>query len=138
MGRGRRCAQTLRSAAARGVLWHPAGVAFERVASVGDLPAAGGLAVRAGGIDVALFAADGGVYALEDRCPHADAPLSDGALHGCVVVCAAHGWDFDIRTGFKPDDPDGFPIPRFAVELRGGEVWVDVERIENRPPSRRR
>ena len=113
-------------------------MAFRRVAALADLPNASGLAVRIGDFEVALFAVEGHVYALEDRCPHADSPLSNGALSGCVIVCAAHGWDFDVRTGFKPDDPDGFPIPRFAAEVRDGEVWVDVERVENRPPRRRR
>jgi 3-phenylpropionate/trans-cinnamate dioxygenase ferredoxin subunit len=74
---------------------------------------------------------------MENRCAHSDSPLHDGELRGCVIVCPAHGWDFDVRTGFKPGDADGFPIPCFAVEVRGGEIWVDVEEIINRRRSRR-
>lgn len=84
------------------------------------------------GVDVALFRVDGRIHAMENACPHAGDPLSEGVLDGCVVVCRAHGWDFDVRTGFKPGDPDGFPIPCFAVRCDGDEVWVDVEEVVNR------
>ena len=78
--------------------------------------------------------------AMEDACPHAGVPLSDGTLEGGVITCRAHGWPFDVRTGFAPDDDDGFPIPCFAVEVRDGEVFVDLDDRVNRrrrsPPAR--
>ncbi|MCG8592167.1 MAG: Rieske 2Fe-2S domain-containing protein [Proteobacteria bacterium] len=106
-------------------------MAFLEVASLQDIPDGGGLAVRVGETPVGLFRVGDRVYAMEDRCPHRDFPLTNGTLRGCVVVCAAHGWDFDVRTGFKPGDPDGFPIPCFAVRLEGDAVWVDVETVTN-------
>ncbi len=75
---------------------------------------------------------------MEDACPHAGVPLSDGTLEGCVITCRAHGWPFDVRTGFDPDHADGFPIPCFAVELRGDEVLVDLAVRINDPRRSRR
>ena len=40
-------------------------------------------------------AADGGVFALKDICPHRGIPLSYGAFDGREVECCYHGWRFD-------------------------------------------
>lgn len=85
---------------------------------------------------VGLFRVDGRIHAMEDACPHAGDSLSGGLLEGCVVVCPAHGWDFDVRTGFRPGDADGFPVPCFAVRVDAEDVWVDLESVVNRPPRR--
>jgi nitrite reductase/ring-hydroxylating ferredoxin subunit len=39
------------------------------------------------------------VVAFEDRCPHRGTPLSRGTLAGTTLTCAAHTWEFDVRTG---------------------------------------
>ena len=106
-------------------------MAFERVARVEDIPAGGGLKITIGRIEVGLFAVGGQVHAMENRCPHADLPLSEGLLDGYLIECAGHAWTFDVRTGFRPDYEDGFPIPCFAVEVRGGDVYVDIENSIN-------
>lgn len=107
-------------------------MALRHVADIEDFPPGRGLHVEIDGIEIGLFRVGDAVYAMENRCPHRDARLSEGELRGCVVVCPAHGWDFDVRTGFKPSDPDGFPIPCFAVRIVGREVWVDLEHVINR------
>ena len=110
---------------------------FRRVARVEDVPEGRGLCVRIDGLEVGLFRAEGQIHAMENRCPHEGDPLSEGLLDGPVVTCPAHGWEFDVRTGFRPSDADGFPIPRFAVRLIAGEVEVDVDQVLNLPPRRR-
>ena len=114
------------------------GVSFTRVARLSEVPVDCGLGVRVGEVPVALFRAEGRIHAMEDRCAHADFPLSSGSVAGCVVTCAAHGWEFDVRTGFDPIHPDGFPVPCFAVREEGGEVYVDIEDVINDPRRRRR
>jgi nitrite reductase (NADH) small subunit len=113
-------------------------LAFVRVARLEQVPRSQGLCVQIGELAVGLFRVSDTIHAMENPCPHAGHPLSDGTLDGNVVVCPAHGWDFDVTTGFKPSDPDGFPIPCFSVRIEGEEIWVDIEDQINRPPSRRR
>ena len=110
---------------------------FRRVAKIGELPAGRGLCVTIDGVEVGLFRANGRVFAMENRCPHAGIPLSEGTLRGSVVTCRAHGWAFDLRTGHRPEDPDGFPIPCFAVKLEGEAILVDLDTSTNPPPRRR-
>lgn len=94
--------------------------------------------VELDGIELGLFRVAGRVFALENRCPHAGDPLSEGSLAGCIVTCAAHGWRFDLRTGFRPGYEDGFPIPCFPVRIEAGIVAVDIQNPLNlgRRPSR--
>jgi nitrite reductase/ring-hydroxylating ferredoxin subunit len=104
---------------------------FQRAARLDELPEGRGRCVRFGELEIALFRVGDAVYAMENRCPHANYPLSEGQLRGPIVICPAHGWDFDVRTGFSPGNDDGWPIPCFAVRIDGGEVWVDVSRPTN-------
>lgn len=90
------------------------------------------------GIQVGLFRVGDEIFAMENVCPHAGLPLSAGTLEGCIVTCNAHGWSFDVRTGFAPGDDDGFPIPCFAVRVENGDVEVDIEQSTNLGRTARR
>jgi nitrite reductase/ring-hydroxylating ferredoxin subunit len=112
-------------------------LAFQRATRAEELSARGVVCVRIEGIEVGLFQVGNEICAIENRCPHAGDPLSEGSLDGAIVTCRAHGWRFDVRTGFRPDDADGFPIPRFAARVVDGMVEVDLENPLNLPPRRR-
>ena len=100
-------------------------MSYRRVAKKDEVPDGRGLCVQIEGVDVGLFRVEGVIYAMENRCPHAEDPLSEGRLEGPIVTCRAHGWQFDVRTGFRPEDGDGFPIPRFPV--RTVDDWIEVD-----------
>jgi 3-phenylpropionate/trans-cinnamate dioxygenase ferredoxin subunit len=94
--------------------------------------------VQSAGIRVGIFVVSGEIYAMENRCPHANSALVGGELRDCVIFCPIHHWDFDVRTGLRPGYPEGNPIRCFAIEVREGEVWLDVEEVINRPMQRQR
>jgi nitrite reductase (NADH) small subunit/3-phenylpropionate/trans-cinnamate dioxygenase ferredoxin subunit len=50
----------------------------QRVARSEELPEGGSHVVQYQGKAVALFRSAGILYAIDDRCPHAGAPLSEG------------------------------------------------------------
>ena len=101
-------------------------MAFERVASLSQIPAGGGLCVRVQGREVGLFRVGDRVLAADNVCPHAGFPLHEGALEGSVVTCDGHGWDYDLETGLSPGATGGEPLERYPVRLEGDEIWVDV------------
>lgn len=111
-------------------------MSFRRVAHVCDVPERRGLCVQVDGIEVGLFRVGEAIHAMENRCPHAGHPLSEGELEGTVVVCGLHGWEFDVTTGFRPGNEDGFPNPCFAVRIEAGCVYVDISRSTNIPGRR--
>jgi nitrite reductase/ring-hydroxylating ferredoxin subunit len=100
-------------------------MAFERVASLRDLPSVGGLRVRVADREIGLYRVGERVYAMDDRCPHAGYPLSQGDLVGTVVVCPGHAWEFDLLTGLGPGEVAEPPLERFPVKVEGDDVLVD-------------
>ena len=52
-------------------------MAYQKVAQTSDLPLGRGLCVKVDGIDIGLFRVGDDIYAMENRCPHADDPLSE-------------------------------------------------------------
>ncbi len=102
-------------------------MAFERVARVCDIPEGRGLCVRLRDREVGLYRFDGRVYAMQDVCPHAGYPLSDGEMDGRIVICAGHGWSFDLVTGLAPGEIDEEPLERYPVRIEGDEVWLDPD-----------
>lgn len=97
-----------------------------RVAGLEDIPEGGGIAVDVGERRIALFRVAGEVFALDETCPHRGGPLHDGPVDRGVVFCPWHQWQFDLRTGCSPLNPLS-RVRVYPVELRGQEVWVEVD-----------
>jgi nitrite reductase (NADH) small subunit/3-phenylpropionate/trans-cinnamate dioxygenase ferredoxin subunit len=95
------------------------------VAKVGDVPADGGLVVAVGKRTIALFRTAGGIYAIDDMCPHMGASLASGCLEGNVVTCPWHAWRFRVTDGTWADNPR-VKIGSYPVTVEGDEVRVEV------------
>ena len=67
-----------------------------------------------------------GFRAIGDICPHAGGSLSQGALHGEMVVCPWHAWEFNCVTGENDFDPS-VRIPTYPVVVEDGFVSVDAD-----------
>ena len=67
--------------------------------------------------------ADHQVFALRDRCPHKDEPLSQGVVRGTRVVCPRHDWKVRRDTGFTVAPGDGCAA-RFPVRVKGRTVLL--------------
>ncbi len=87
------------------------------------------LGVTLGGTEVALYRLGGEVFASHGICTHALAFLRDGWLENGEIECPLHQGRFDIRTGRALCAPLSKDLDCYAVELRGGEVWVDPETV---------
>ena len=98
-----------------------------KVATVGECPVGLLKGVMADGQPVVLANVEGKICALEDRCSHEDLPLSDGELEGEDVICLYHGARFDACSGARKTLPAVRPVRSFPVEIRDGEIYVDVE-----------
>lgn len=90
------------------------------------MPPGTGITVSVAGTSVELFNVDGTVYALNDRCKHAGASLGSGELNGKVLRCHAHGWTYDVTTGFA-NGVDGFGVATHAVKVIDGNVLIAVD-----------
>ncbi|MEU5683442.1 bifunctional 3-phenylpropionate/cinnamic acid dioxygenase ferredoxin subunit [Streptomyces venezuelae] len=75
---------------------------------------------------VAVFNADGELYAIDDTCSHQDASLSEGWLEGCLIECPLHAASFDLRTGKPACLPARRPVRTHQVYVEDGVIHVLV------------
>lgn len=100
------------------------------VGKLADLPDGRGVRVEAAGHRVAVFRIGEMAYAIGDRCSHAEASLAEGELFDLDVECPRHGSEFNIATGEPDSLPATRPVPVYPVELLDGEVFLELEPIE--------
>lgn len=75
---------------------------------------------------IAIFrTSDDEVFAVHDKCPHKQGPLSQGIVHGKQVTCPLHSWKIELDTG-NAVAPDVGCAKAFSVKLDGGEVWLSL------------
>lgn len=103
-----------------------------RLATTSDVPEDGGIAVRYGAAQIALFrlASRGEWYATQNMCPHArEMVLARGLVgdQGGVpkVSCPLHKRSFDLRTGACLSG-DLLEISTFPVRIEGDGVFVEL------------
>jgi nitrite reductase/ring-hydroxylating ferredoxin subunit len=99
---------------------------FERVGNLAALPAGTMMEVVRGDMRVAICNVDGELHAIDGVCPHRQGPLGQGALHGTMVVCPYHAWEFDCVTGRNDYDPV-LVQRKYAVKTEDGEVLLDLD-----------
>jgi nitrite reductase/ring-hydroxylating ferredoxin subunit len=102
-----------------------------------EVRAAGRTSVRVAGHSLALFFHEGRVHAVDNRCPHMGFPLHRGTLRDGILTCHWHHARFDLESGGTFDQfADEARV--FPVQVRDGEVWVDLSPRGNRAAYLRR
>ena len=77
-----------------------------------------------GGEEIAIFhTANGEVYALVNKCPHKQGPLSQGIVHDTTVTCPLHNWRISLITGKALGDDEGC-VPVIPVKIDGGRILI--------------
>jgi chlorite dismutase len=98
------------------------------VAQEDELQPETALRVYYGTQQVALFRANGHIYALNNRCPHARGPLCEGTLHqnggGPAVRCPWHEADFSLETGQALSGPSPRDVETFRVKIEEGTIYI--------------
>ena len=96
------------------------------VCALEDLPVGEAARLVADGVAIAVFNAEGTLYAIDDTCTHQDASLADGWLEGCLVECPLHASCFDLRTGRPSGPPAKVPVRTHEVVVSDGHIYVKV------------
>ena len=99
-------------------------MAFEKVAKLSELPAGTIKEIQVAGQAVAVANVGGRFYAINNTCLHRGGPLGEGQLHGRIVTCPWHGWEYDVTTGKTVQDPT-VGVQCYSTDVRGEEIYVD-------------
>jgi nitrite reductase (NADH) small subunit len=96
-----------------------------RVAAVADVPVGEGREFTVGDRVLAVFNVEGQFHAIDGICPHAGGPLAEGGLHGCILTCPWHGWQFDVSTG-RHCLTERIQQTRFECRVEGDDLIVEL------------
>lgn len=100
-----------------------------RVAPVADLPDEAGVRLEVGEQRIALFRVGEQVYALGDRCSHAEASLAEGEVFDDEVECPRHGATFSLADGHPLTLPATTPVPVYEVDVEDGVVYLTIDEV---------
>ncbi len=89
-----------------------------KVADTKDLPPGKATAAEVDGNRIAVFNVGGTFYAVDDTCPHAGGPLSEGQ--------AWHEAAFDLKTGDVLSPPAFEGVKSYKVVVEGEDVKVEM------------
>lgn len=74
--------------------------------------------------EIAVFRPrSGGVFALQNQCPHRKGPLSEGVVGGGKVICPLHGQKFDLLTGQGGEKQEC--VKTFKIWEKDGEIMIE-------------
>lgn len=85
--------------------------------------------VMVDGVAVAVVRIENDVFAIADRCSHADVSLSDGMVWCDTkqIECIKHGSAFSLQTGVPDTLPATQPVKLFHAQIVNGDVVVSSE-----------
>jgi 3-phenylpropionate/trans-cinnamate dioxygenase ferredoxin subunit len=109
------------------------------VGSVEDFPAGTAKRVVVGDQVVAIVHTTEGLFAIEDRCSHADVALSEGEIDGCTIECWLHGSAFDLTSGEPLSLPAITPVRVYQLVVINADgayrVMIDPNPVAHSDPA---
>lgn len=106
---------------------HGTDLGWRLIGIIDDIPARGARCVRTGDKTIAVFrTADDRIFALEDKCPHKNGPLSQGIVHDDCVTCPLHNWVISLETGAAQGADEG-ATGRFPVRVEGRDIYLQLQ-----------
>ncbi len=111
-------------------------MALHRVARFADVPDNRGLEVRIGDTKIVLLRVGAQLRAYQGECPHAGAPLAEGALCHGRLICPWHKAAYRIEDGALCEPPSLDSLKRYPLEVRDDDVWVDENPLADAHPPR--
>lgn len=97
------------------------------------------------GKEVGVFRVGDEIFAWENHCPHEGGPVCQGKIFGKIdedltedktsrgliysgeknIVCPWHAFEFNVRTGQHPGDPN-VRLKKVPAEVKDGEIVLSL------------
>ena len=95
------------------------------ICSVEELRQRGRIVVTEGRVPIVVFCHEGGIHAVDNRCPHMGFPLHRGTIKDGILTCHWHHARFELKSGCTfdlfADDVNSYPL-----EVRDGRVYLQT------------
>ena len=102
---------------------------YTKVCKVSELKENQGKRFLINDVDIAVFKVNDEIFILSNTCPHQHTTIIyDGIIEEGCVVCPAHGWMFNLKTGKQPTGAKG--LNSYPVKIIDDEVFSLVKAKE--------
>jgi len=102
---------------------------YTKVCRVSELKENQGKRFLINDVDIAVFKVNQEIFILSNTCPHQHTTIIyDGIIEDGCIVCPAHGWMFNLKTGKQPTGARG--LDTFPVKIINDEVFAIVKAKE--------
>ena len=99
---------------------------WHRIGVVTDNPRRGARCLTTPLGRVAVFrTADDRIFAMEDRCPHKNGPLSQGIVHDRAVACPLHNAVISLESGVMKG-PDEGRVKTYAIRIDAQDQSIAI------------
>lgn len=79
--------------------------------------------------DLAVFKIGDDISVLSNICPHQKAAIIyDGIIEKGKIICPAHGWEFNIKTGCYDDGRHG--LDAYPIKIENGKLFAKIFKRE--------
>ena len=83
--------------------------------------------VNVNNTEIAVFNVEGEYFAINDRCSHAEASLSEGEVYDCKVECPLHGAEFDLKTGEELTPPASKAVVCYQISTDEESIYIELD-----------
>lgn len=95
------------------------------IGNLEDIPKQGSRVIKTDIGCIAIFrTSEDEVFAIDDKCPHKQGPLSQGIVHGKSVTCPLHNWVISLDSGLV-HGPDEGSVRTVPTRIENGKVLLD-------------
>ena len=100
-------------------------ISFTKICNINNIEEGVGKRFIIDETEIAVFKSGGEIFALNNICPHQHTALiNEGFIEDGCVVCPAHSWKFDLRTGNKKSGSKG--LDSYEVKIVDENIYVKV------------
>lgn len=97
-----------------------------KIGALSDIPRRGARCIKNGDMTIAIFRTiKDEIFALEDKCPHNNGPLSQGIVHDGCVTCPLHNWVISLKSGTAQGADDG-QVTSFPIKVEGDQILLGL------------
>jgi nitrite reductase/ring-hydroxylating ferredoxin subunit len=102
---------------------------YTKVCRISELKENQGKRFLINDVDLAVFKVNDEIFVVGNVCPHQHTTIIyDGIIEDGCVVCPAHGWMFNLKTGRQPTGARG--LDSYPVKIINDEVFAIVKAKE--------
>ncbi len=98
---------------------------YQKAADLKNLEDGKSIEVELGPLPLLLHRRGDQVFATGVYCAHQDVRLNPANCAGDTILCTAHGYRMNIRTGACLNEDDLF-LPTYPTSIENNDVWVKL------------